>query len=412
VRILILADHAWRDVPALASIQVQIERISSHHVKIVDIHLFQQMVEIFKPHLTVIPHLHDKARNAIVDTVRRRGGLCAILGNENRPNTVAQTKWITQDFPAELCDLFLCWTEWIQSEIGNRVPTSVTGCPRFDFYFRPVDKQQIISEYGLDPDKPIITVASSFPQAKFASMGGEFLEQDWKNLGVSKIEGREYPKKIAQGEAIALERFNAWLSCLHVEYPEFQIVLKPHPAEDVRFWQHTDEFHLVLSDYITNILAISDVHIARVGCLTIPEAWILHKPTVQCRVGNEFVDGPTQDALDIDPAANTVLQFLEEVEDKLAVDSEWDDAYQGYVDKYLGPMPGSAERVAKALVKLLEEKNPKTAFDFGHQDLINMNRVLVEHSKQFAIPSADHIGQMGKTVTQTRINEWLALERA
>jgi surface carbohydrate biosynthesis protein len=412
-RILILADHMWRDVPSLASVQVHIEKHSEHHVVTCDIHLLAQMVEIFKPHLVVLPHLHDKNRNAIVDSVRRRGGLCAILGSENRPNTVGQTEWITQKFPAELCDLFLCWTDWIRDELKGRVPAIVTGCPRFDFYFRPVDRLQIISEYGLDPDKPIITVASSFPQAKFATVGGDFLETDWKNLGMTTIKGFENPKETARLEKIAQDRFATWISALHVEYPEFQIILKPHPAEDVRYWQRFD-FTLMLSDYITNLLAISDVHIARVGCLTIPEAWILHKPTVQCQMGNETVDGASGDAVIIDPTVTTVTQMLEGVEAGLT--NEWDD-YMGkrypedYIKKYLGEMPGSAKRVAWALISLLEEKKPTYAFEFTHQDLLGMNRLLADHSRQYQVPSFDHLGQFNKSCTRAKIDGFLSDER-
>lgn len=413
MRILILADHAQRDTPGLASVQAHIERISDNHVVICDIHLFAQMKEIFKPHLAVIPHLHDGARNKIVDGIRRAGGLCAILSSEGRPNTVGQTEWIAQKFPAELCDLFLCWTEWLQNELNGRVPTVVTGCPRFDFYFRPVDKEQIISEYGLTPDKPIITVASSFPQAKFATAGGDFLETDWKNLGMTTIKGFENPKEQARKEKIALDRFSVWLSALHVEYPNYQIVLKPHPAEDVRYWQHLgDEFHLVLSDYVTNLLTISDVHIARVGCLTIPEAWILHKPVVMCQMGNEIIDGVTAESLGEIETVGNYANFEQAVEDGLIFDDGDCESCDEYVGKYLGQMPGSAERVAKALVALLEQKNPQYAFDFTHEDHVKMNRLLADHNRQFQVPMIDHIGQFGKSVIRSKVDQLLSDERA
>lgn len=424
MRILLLCDHTYRDLIGLASVQVELEHLSDHHILICDIHLFQQVTEIFKPSLVVINNLHDGARNKIVDSIRRRGGLCVVNLNEGRPNTEVQLDWLVNQWPANLCDLHLCWTEWFQSALNNRVPSVVTGCPRFDQYFRPMDAKLIKSEWGLDPDKPVITVASSFPQAKFANQGTDFLIDDWTKLGITKMEHFKNPATHAKGELADLERFSVWLSALHVEYPEFQIVLKPHPAEDVRYWQVLgDRFHIVLSDYIHRMLAVSDAHVARVGCLTIPEAWILNRPTVQCRMGNELVDGATADAVDIDEPARSATEFISYVNDELnysekeeepdeyIYDKPVEEERNEYVDKYLGPMPGSSRRVAEALVKLLEEKNPKTAFDFSFQDEIQLRQLMVQHDKQYAVGGFDNIGQFSKTANLTRIDNALVTER-
>lgn len=416
MRILLLADHAWRDVLGLASTQVAIESISDHHVQICDIHLFPQMVDAFKPHLLVINGLHDKARNKLVDTVRRRGGLCAVLPNEGRPNTVAQLEWSAKQWPAELCDLYLSWSEWFDTALEHRVDSIVTGCPRFDHYYRPFNRLKTISEWGLDPDKPIVTIASSFPQAKFADSGGDFLVQDWKNLGVSQMEMFKDPKAVARLEKTALDRFSVWISALHAENPNIQIVLKPHPAENIQFWQElSDSIHIVLSDYIQTMLSISDVHVARVGCLTIPEAWIFNKRVVQCQMGNEVIDGATKDATDLGTTVNELGDFMDSVLGGLALgdyDSDSQaDRIQEYGRKYLGPMPGSSKRVAKALVDLLERKNPKLAFEFTHADNLTVRQMMVQHDIQHAVPSMDHIGQWGKSVTLTRIEEALQKER-
>ncbi len=414
MRILLLADHAWRDTKGLASTQVAIESISDHHVQICDIHLFPQMVDIFKPALVVINGLHDKDRNHLVDTVRRRGGLCAVLPTEGRANTVQQTEWATKQWPAELCDLYLSWSDWFGKQLQPNVAYAVTGCPRFDHYFRPFNRNQTISEWGLDPDKPIVTVASSFPQAKFADQGGDFLVQDWKNLGVSKMEMFQDPRAVAREEKKSLERFSVWIKALATENPDVQIVLKPHPAENIQFWQElSDSIHIVLSDYIQTMLAISNVHVARVGCLTVPEAWIFKKPVVQCLMGNEVVDGASGAAISLEVPAKTLPEFLTYVKDDLKEkDFSFDYPYQAdYIRQYLGPMPGSSRRVAAALVKLLEDKNPKLAFDFTHADNIAVRQMMVNHDIQHAIPTIDHIGQFAKTVTLTRIEEALQKER-
>jgi surface carbohydrate biosynthesis protein len=417
VRILLPCDHLHRDLPGHAALQVEIENTSPHEVLICDIHLLPQMAELYKPHLLVMNHLHDPDRNKIVDSVRRRGGLCAVLSTEGRSNTDEQVEWAARKFDTRLCDLYLSWSQEFANHLT--VPYAVTGCPRFDFYSDLPHRGELLSLYGLTDDKPVITVASSFPQAKFAGFGTDFLVADWKKLGVSKIPGRENPAEIASKEKEALKKFMAWLENLLAEN-DYQMIVKAHPAEDVQPWR---EFcsrtgaKLMLTDYIWNMLVMSDVHVARVGCLTAVEAWMAGKQSVQCAVGNDFVSGATLQAIAAGLEAWSYENLSEWVADVLAVLPE-DDQAQMYVDqtryieKWLGPRGNSAKLTAKAIVDLLEDKKPKLAFEFGADDRASIHKILMTHSQQYAVPQADHIGQFSKTTTFASVQSWLEKVRS
>lgn len=415
MRILLLADHNYRDVAPLAAVQVAIESISKHTVQIADIHLFQQVAEIFKPHLVVINHLHDKNRNRIVDEIRRRGGLCAVLPTEGRPNTLGQLEWAGKRFDTSLCDLYLSWSHEFVKYLDPKVKVEVTGCPRFSFYSKKYSREQIASFYGLDIERPIITVASSFPQAKFDGFAQEFLKNDWANLGVDKIPGREDPVKVAHDDRVALDKFMSWIAaCIH-EYPEYQFVIKPHPAEDTLPWQQFCDEHkatLMLTDYIWNLLAMSDLHLARVGCLTAVESWLTDNRSVQLLCGGDFLDGPSLEATEV----GVVVADLRELLDELVwigpaggdvVDEDSLFAQPEYISKWLGDVNNGPERVAKALVALLNDRKPNTVFEYTNADRIALNQVLAEHSKQHSTPRPDHLGQFAKAVTQSGVRVWL-----
>ena len=412
MRILLLADHNYRDTPALAAVQVEIEKISKHTVQVTDIHLFQQVAEIFKPHLVVINHLHDKNRNRIVDEIRRRGGLCAVLPTEGRPNTLGQLEWAGKRFDTTLCDLYLSWSHEFVKYLDPSVKVEVTGCPRFSFYSKKYSREQLASFYGLDIERPIITVASSFPQAKFDGFAQEFLKNDWDNLGVSKIPGREDPVKVAKEDAVALRKFMSWIAaCIH-EYPEYQFVIKPHPAEDTLPWQQFCDEHnatLMLTDYIWNLLAMSDLHLARVGCLTAVESWLMDNRSIQLMCGGDFVDGPTLEAIEAGVVVADLRELLEEL---VWLDDANDfEAQSAYIAKWLGEWMGDMEHspsnVAKALVALLDDRKPETVFEYTNSDRISLNQVLAEHSKQHSTPRPDRLNQFGKTVTQAGVRAWL-----
>lgn len=414
MRILLLADHSFRDVPALANVQVEIEKISKHQVLICDIHLFSQVANLFKPHLVVINHLHDKNRNRIVDEIRRRGGLCAVLPTEGRPNTLGQIEWAGKRFDTSLCDLYLSWSHEFAKHLDSNVKSVVTGCPRFDFYARAISRSRIASFYGLDPDRPIATVASSFPQAKFAGYGEEFLLNDWKNLGVDKIPGRENPARVSKDDAVALAKFMSWIAaCIH-EYPTYQFVVKPHPAEDTSPWQEFCAKHgatLMLTDYAWNLLEMSDLHITRAGCLTAVEAWMADVESVQLLCGGDFIDGPSREAIDAGVAVADLRELLEKLV-WVGKEFEMSDAQKSHIDKWIGSYTWAGEAVALEIVALLKEKNPATAFEYTLDDRIKLMQLLSEHSKNHAEPKPDHINQFGKVVTQANVNYWLEELRA
>ena len=421
-RILLICDHMWRDAPAAAIIRVELEKlIPNSTILIVDIHLLKVVVGRFHPHLVVMNHLHDPRRNEILDDVKRRGGLIVVNQPEGRANTYETMRWSTNDFTHELCDLYLCWGSGVTEYLPSDIRHEVTGCARWDFYYPPYNqlvqsREILLARYGLDATRPIVTVASSFPQGKFAKKQTDFLVKDWGNLKLSKVKGRENPVEHAHSELEAFHRFQSWLVSLRYEYPEYQILVKPHPAENIEMWtRFCDEIgaSIMPMDYVFSLLALSDVHVARVECMTVPEAWIAGKPTVQCLLGNAENEGPGMDATKIGlPPVKTVGDFLGIVAE--AIDAGgirygagWhEEKQEQYLEKWLGPMPGSSERIAVAVYKLLEEKKPKAWKEPTHQDWVEIHGMLVQHSRDRAIPEPDFLGQFSKSPRYEDTQEW------
>ena len=419
-RILLICDHAFRDSPATAIIRAEIERIMPDaNVLIIDIHLLKVAVERFHPHLVIMNHLHDPRRNEILDDVRRRGGLVVVNQPEGRANTYETMRWSTNDFPHELCDLYLCWGTGVTEYLPSDIRHEVTGCARWDFYYPPYNqlvqnREILLARYGLDATRPIVTVASSFPQGKFAKKQTDFLVRDWGNLKLSKVKGRENPVEHAHSELEAFNRFQSWLVSLRYEYPEYQILVKPHPAENIEMWaRFCDEIgaSIMPMDYVFSLLALSDVHVARVECMTVPEAWIAGKQTVQCLLGNAENEGPGMDAAQLGFfPSDTIDKFLESVSACIQYHTDgkhWLGPRERYFEKWLGPMPGSAERIAVAVCKLLEEKRPKSWKEPTHQDWVEIHGMLVQHSRDRAIPDMDFLGQFSKAPRWEDTQEWV-----
>ena len=419
-RVMILSDHSWRDVPACAIVKVELEKLlPGSEILIVDIHLLAVMAERFHPHLVVVNHLHDPRRNKIFDSVKRRGGLIAVNEPEGRSNTWGSIKWATEDYPHELVDLYMCWGTGIAEYMPEDVKHEIVGCGRFDFYFEPYNqlvqsKEILLARYGLDATRPIVTVASSFPQGKFAKSFTDFLVRDWKNLKRDQVKGGENPIEHAKSELEAFNRFQSWLRTLRYEFPEYQLLIKSHPAENVAMWTKFAEeigASLMPMDYVFSLLALSDCHVARAECMTIPEAWIAGKPTVQCLLGNAENEGPGMDATKLGYLpARTIHDFLNTITECIentSGEESWERGKLEYLQKWLGPMPGSAARIAKSIKDLLDSKQPKTWKEPSYQDWVEIHGVLVQHSRDHAKPEADIIGQWSKHVRYEVTQDWV-----
>src|SRR3990167_1619151 len=157
-RVLLLSDHRWRDLPGLVAIRVHLEKLVPEvDCRVIDIHLLSEAVELFRPHLVVVNHLHEPDRNAIFDKVQRRGGLIAVTITEGRGNNNALLEWTARSWPTRLCDLFLAWSDEFAKYLPDSVNRVITGNPRFDFHYPPLNalansREQVCAEYGLDPD--------------------------------------------------------------------------------------------------------------------------------------------------------------------------------------------------------------------------------------------------------------------
>src|SRR3990167_3189417 len=422
-RVMILSDHSWRDVPACAIIKVELEKLlPDSEILIVDIHLLGIITERFHPHLVVVNHLHDPRRNKIFDSVKRRGGLIVVNEPEGRSNTWGSVKWATEDYPHELVDLYLCWGTGIAEHMPEDVRYEIVGGPRWDFYYPPYNqlvqsREILLARYGLAATRPIITVASSFPQGKFAKSFTDFMVRDWKNLKRDTVAGSENPIEHAKSELEAFNRFQSWLRTLRYEFPEYQLLIKPHPAENVAMWtKFADEIgaSLMPMDYVFSLLALSDCHVARAECMTIPEAWIAGKPTVQCLLGNAENEGPGMDATKLGACVDSIDGFLNAVhhmiENALGPEGiKW--IAREYLEKWLGPMPDSSARIAKSIKDLLDSKQPKTWKEPNYQDWVEIHGVLVQHSRDHAKPEADIIGQFSKHVRYEVTQDWVSRAR-
>jgi surface carbohydrate biosynthesis protein len=301
-RILLLADHKWRDLPGLAYLQLVLERGFRHDVRAVTFHAARAAALTFRPDLVLFNTLYNSANAAFARELRHCGAAVAVLPNEGW----APYDGILDFFAGRYADLSAASVHFVWSnrvadrirELGTLPPQNVhvLGMPRFDFYRSPLtalyrDRAAFCAALRIPPTQPIVTVATNFPTAKFAQANTAFLIDDWQRVGLAQVTRYADPIGYARMEVHARQVLLAALTRLADALPHVSIVVKPHPAEDVEIYRQFEaasggRVTLVLNDYIWNLVNVSDVHLSR-ACTTGIEAWFLDKPTVETHLSPE-----------------------------------------------------------------------------------------------------------------------------
>lgn len=406
MRVLILADSNWRDSFGVAHLTNELyNRGVSTYFASFDI--CSQATEAVRPHAIILNHVLGARNKRLSDYVKRNGGVSIVLPTEGRPDSEKQKEaFVTGNDLPDYVDLFLSWSEQV---VLPGVRTKAVGCPRFDIYQPPYDsliqtKEHFCARYNLDPDRPIIALASSFPKAKFHYQAQHFNRSDSADLGHDRVFGD--PDDHARREYEAWQEFMLWARIVNDEYGGYyNIIAKPHPMEDVTEWEklcgETGITH-IKGDYIFNVVNASDLLIARIGCLTHQDMWLVDKPTIHCDFGYRDINLTTEESLSCGWAVDHFSDLLDAVYDwKNGLPSGFSP--KPFLEKWGFSVKNSGRRTARAIADFLQEKNPQV----NHQpDIVEFNSILHEHDKKNAIPQMDNIGHFGKAITSSIIFDW------
>lgn len=406
MRILILSDSKWRDSFGHSLLAHELIKLG-HHVITCSFDLHQQGVSKFKPHMIVLNHLHGARNRKIAATVKRNGGLVCVQPTEGRPNSDALSSWFFSQKDSRYLDLLLSW-----GDIGEHPKVKVVGSPRFDIYrqySQLIDSKQLfLDKYRLDTDKPVVGIATSFPQAKFSYRDGKFNAADWSDLGIDTVIQEQNPQQFSSSEYRKLEQFRLYIGQLVYRYPEYTYILKPHPMEDMHSWERFCDIFgikLIKQDYIFNLVNASDILIARTGCNTIQDAWMMGKPTLQVDFG-DCGPGPSSDASLIGACADSMESILAKFVPAFEVSAKDKTKRNKFLKKYGYSTPDSGATAALRIHEMLNERAPVLASEPDLEELLQFNRELTEFSINTIIPSAESL-LTGKSVSVRDVNEWM-----
>ena len=262
-KIVFLVDHKYRDFPSISLIGYFLQK-KGHKVFFKRIH--EPDVEIINPDVIV------EAKYSRPEFYRKK---IKKWQEKNIKVIVMETEGIIQwkgftplmNYEPDFCFFWNKNHGYKYNKSFYEGKTIVLGCPRSDFLhknLRQLTKDNSIFE-DLDLDKNIKTITVATPNS-YEDLTEETLITHMK-------ESRKSIEAFCKGFS------NSNLKC--------NLIIKPHPNENINFWNefvkrlNDKRVKILVGKNIQDLLSVSDLHIAKTGCLTLPEASLLDINTIE-----------------------------------------------------------------------------------------------------------------------------------
>jgi hypothetical protein len=368
VRIHLLCDHKWRDLPNLTAIKIHLERLG-HRVFLSTTKDAMPLLQWFRPDCVVINHLFGAKYRELARRLREVGVAVVLLPTEGamRPEYLTIAAGEFTDFSA--CELFLNWSEnaarllrdrWQVGEAG----APAIGCTRFDLYspnFGAAIKSRdaFCRQYGLDPKRAVVTWATQYGYAHLTapSVEREKFLREAVDVGVAAccerigLDVAEMPRLHAEGREATSEAFFVAAG----KMPQVQFVIRPHPVEAREYYRRKiqerglDNVVFCPNDYIWNVLNASDVHLHR-QCTTAVEAWMWGKPTIEMGMDDvpQWRWSEREAGSDVVRDASTLMGTIRDYLNGRTVEAAAHRYRCDYIKTWFGAGAGDGRRCANA----------------------------------------------------------------
>jgi len=434
-RVLIDVNHKWRDLPGLAAIKVWLEANYNCEVLLVPSSLVEQALPLFKPHIACMPHIRGKGRYNIAKQAKQMGSLIAVLPPEGRPYSEGETYWEAGGYTdLSPVDLHFVWNKVMYDAMVKykTLPPErikIAGNYRFDYYEYPLQtlvpsRETFLQKYGLNPNQPLVTLATSFTLVRFKNKNQDFLLKDHSDLGITKIPYRKDPIAEIKYEIRFANRTLSALSRVVEAFSEVNFIIKPHPNEGHEIYhkfisdmkkQGRENVTLISQEYIWTLLNATDVHLHRL-CTTGIEAWFFKKPSLDLDLvpPPDYFDetamrGSAYEAMegcDVVKCEEELIETIKAYINGRSIPSNQLAAREAYIKKWFYVVDGQRTKIyADEIKKLLDDRRPQVTPPTNYErfqliDILNQSQDRATKKK------IDPTGLVDRTITVKDVDEW------
>ena len=282
-KIIFLVDHKYRDFSSISLIGYFLEK-KGHKVYFKKIH--EPDIEIINPDVIVeAKYSRPKKYRKIIDQWQSKNIKVIVLETEG----IVQWKGFKplMNYKPDFC---FFWNENHGYKFDKDIyknKTIVLGCPRSDFLHKNfselIPKTSLIEELKLNKNLRTITIATT---NTYEDLSSEKLENVKKRYYEVHEVNTSFENLITHMKDSRKSIMSFCEDFVKTDI-QYNLIIKPHPNENVNFWKNfinnlnDNRVKILLGKTIQDLLTISDLHIAKTGCLTLLEATLLKTKTIE-----------------------------------------------------------------------------------------------------------------------------------
>jgi len=349
-RILFLVDHKHRDLPGLSLIGYFLKQMG-HQVKYVALWQEDEFIESFDPTYIVLPKPIYEYNRLI--RFKLAGRKIVVINTEGNP----QDKKFKMKIEVPP-DLYFFWNELHldldrHSLVDAETILNLVGCPRMDFYHKHLanlfpTREVLLTRYGLSSDNKTITIATSTQDADFDEVEVENKAAHRNRILSDTADYKDIVKNMRKSRLFLTEM----IQYIADVYPGVNIVVKPHPNENITYWRKLVDtlsganIYLCIGEPINHLLKVSDLHIALNVCTTTFESLLAGVPVIEIHtdISKNLYD---EEHLFLAPYTAKTIQAVDEALQKELFgnvsrldDQKQTTKLQKYVEKYFYKFDG------------------------------------------------------------------------
>lgn len=357
----------------------------------------------YKPHIVIMHQATEQPFSRLAYIAKSMGSFVVVIRSEGTAGKdwssfIHWTKYTKK--PDDVEDLEIVWGKTFRDLCIEKTDISpekvkICGVPRFDIYFRPLNKilsnrQTFCQKYGLDPKKKIIAYTPTFAYA----------DVDLKKASTTDlfVESMEW---IVNAKKIALEhRQKVVSSFLEIakQLPEANFIIKIHPMANMEYYvrevrkSSLVNVRVIAAEDIENVVANTDILIHS-GSTSSTEAWIFNKPTITASFTKDAQKalGELSNGGDIAKNHAALKKYIKYYLNGGKIKARFIDARKRYVRKWYDVLDGnSTNKACQEIDALVKNKNadisrkiPSVAFPGA---INNDLRDLIRHAIYAFLP--------------------------
>jgi surface carbohydrate biosynthesis protein len=377
-------DHKHRDLPAFSLIGYHLTQLG-HDVKYCALWEEDNLIANFEPQYIVLPKERYEITRLIKFKLKNMRWITILNeGNHQDKDHKRLLSASVDSLKIVAPDLFTFWNQddldRYKKLLSKKTKLELLGYYRTDFLMKPLydlfpTQEELLSKYGLPLKNKTITFASSVQESHVSNA----LQMQRASRYQKDREKVKFYNLVVKNSKTLRDITIDVLEHITNKYPNVNIIIKPHPNENIIYWENIinklphKNIYLMKDEPIMHLLRVSDLNINHNICTTTFEALLAGVPSVELHsnkshelYGEDHMNLPQYIAKTIDEVDRVIVsEIINEETKKYGFPKDQKEKLENYIKKYAHRFDGQRCKAYATSIDQFIQKDINGSYDIS-----------------------------------------------